>query len=62
MQIHSCFLWIHGNDIDVAMFISAGMRDIVLWVMLAIPASGILSVAILLRDEIRAVGAHRVPR
>jgi hypothetical protein len=51
------------NDIGVAMFVSAGMRDIVLWMMLAIPASGILSVAILLRDEMRARGRdYRMPR
>jgi hypothetical protein len=51
------------NDIGVAMLVSIGMRDIVLWMMLAIPASGILSFAILLRDEIRARGRdHRIPR
>jgi hypothetical protein len=39
------------------------MKDVVLWAMLAIPASGIVSIAILLRDEIRARGhEHRIPR
>jgi hypothetical protein len=57
------FLFDPWNDIAVKMFVSAGMKDIVLWMMLAIPASGILSVGILLRDEVRARGRdHRIPR
>jgi hypothetical protein len=51
------------NDIGVAMFVSVGMRDIVLWMMVTIPASGIPSIAILLRDEMQARGRdHRMPR
>jgi hypothetical protein len=39
------------------------MKDVVLWAMLAIPVSGVASVVILLRDEMRARHAnHRVPR
>jgi hypothetical protein len=39
------------------------MKDIALWVIWAIPASGIVSTLILLRDEMRARQHHqRVPR
>jgi len=51
------------NDIGVTMSGSIGMKDAVLWAMLAIPASGMLSIVILLRDEVRARGRdYRIPR
>jgi hypothetical protein len=39
------------------------MKDIVLWALLAIPASAAISLVILLRDEFQARGQnHRTPR
>jgi hypothetical protein len=62
MQIHSRFPPVREMT-SVQQYPRPYMKDIVLWALLAIPASGIISLVILLRDELQARGQnHRTPR
>ncbi len=51
------------NDNGVACIHRQGVKHLILWAMLIIPVSGVVSVIILVHDELRARGSnHRVPR